>query len=51
MLLETLGHTEEAHAVENALEAVLEDGKGTKDIGGALLTSELTTAVLDKLRF
>ena len=41
LMLETLGRTEEARAVEHAVEAAVEAGKTTSDIGGALGTCEV----------
>ncbi len=49
LLLETLGHADLARRVESAVEAALADGRGTKDIGGTLSTSEMASAVIDKL--
>ena len=49
MLLEFLGHDEEATAVKTAVETVLEDGPRTADLGGAASTDEVTAAIIAHL--
>jgi 3-isopropylmalate dehydrogenase len=49
MLVEHLGHGEEASRVRNAVEDVLADGPHTPDLGGAATTDDVTTAVIDGL--
>ncbi len=49
LMLEQLGHGALARKLEGAVAAVLEEGRGTKDVGGTLTTSEMTSAVIDKL--
>jgi tartrate dehydrogenase/decarboxylase/D-malate dehydrogenase len=50
MMLDHLGMTEAAAAVEAAVAAVLADGKiRTPDLGGTSSTEEMTSAVLEKL--
>jgi 3-isopropylmalate dehydrogenase len=41
LLLETLGHGREARAVEHAVEAAVDAGQTTSDIGGSLGTREV----------
>ena len=49
MLVEYLGHTEEAQAVRSAVEDVLRSGPRTGDLGGNASTEEVTAAVVDRL--
>ena len=50
MLLDHLRMPEAARAVENAVAAVLAEGKvRTPDLGGASSTEEVAAAVLEKL--
>ena len=49
MLLEHLGLTDAARAVENAVIACVNENKTTQDIGGKLGTREVGEAVLSKL--
>ena len=49
MLLEHLGHVEEARRVRDAVEGVLSDGPRTGDLGGSATTDEVTAAILDRL--
>jgi 3-isopropylmalate dehydrogenase len=49
MLLDHLGYGDEAENVRTAVEAVLEDGPRTADLGGDAGTEEVTTAVLGRL--
>jgi tartrate dehydrogenase/decarboxylase/D-malate dehydrogenase len=51
MMLDHLGASEAAQQVERAVAAVLADGRvRTPDLGGTSRTSEVTDAVLEKLR-
>ena len=48
MMLDHLGHSEAAHAVVQAIERVVEEGKTlTRDLGGTASTSEVGQAVAD----
>ncbi len=49
MLLEYLGYDDEAAAVETAVEATLEEGPRTPDLGGDASTEDVTQAVIDRL--
>lgn len=49
LLLEHLGYDAEAGRVRAAVEAVLEDGPRTPDLGGDATTEEVTDAVVDAL--
>mgnify|MGYP002760841240 FL=1 len=49
MLLEHLGYDDEAAAVEEAVESVLESGPRTADLGGNAGTEAVTQAVVDRL--
>ena len=49
MLLDHLGYTEAAAAVEDAVESVLVDGPRTADLGGSADTDAVTDAILDRL--
>jgi 3-isopropylmalate dehydrogenase len=49
MLLDHLTYSEEAARVRGAVEAVLEDGPRTPDLGGDASTEEMTAAVVDRL--
>jgi tartrate dehydrogenase/decarboxylase/D-malate dehydrogenase len=50
MMLDHLGMSEAAAAVESAVAAVLAGGKvRTPDLGGTSSTEEVTSAVLEKL--
>jgi tartrate dehydrogenase/decarboxylase/D-malate dehydrogenase len=49
MMLEHLGHPDAAAAVVRAIEAVLERGPRTRDIGGTASTSEMGTAIAEAL--
>jgi len=44
-MLEHLGHAEAAQAVVRAIEAVLESGPKTPDLGGTATTAEVGRAV------
>ena len=50
LLRYSLKWEEEAQRVEKAVEQVIADGLRTKDLGGNLTTTEMTQAVLDRLR-
>ncbi|MFB6147206.1 MAG: isocitrate/isopropylmalate dehydrogenase family protein [Halobacteriaceae archaeon] len=49
MLLDFLGHGDEAARVRRAVEATLEAGPRTPDLGGEAATADVTDAVLDRL--
>jgi 3-isopropylmalate dehydrogenase len=49
MLLDHLGYTTESQAVQDAVEAVLESGPRTPDLGGSASTEDVTAAVVDRL--
>ncbi|MFC6717749.1 isocitrate/isopropylmalate dehydrogenase family protein [Natrialbaceae archaeon GCM10025810] len=49
MMLEFLGYEEEADAVHDAVETVLEEGPRTPDLGGDASTDDVTAAVVDRL--
>jgi 3-isopropylmalate dehydrogenase len=50
LMLETLGWTAEARAIEDAVETCVHDGQTTTDIGGALGTDAVGDAVAARLR-
>ncbi|MDA1312522.1 MAG: tartrate dehydrogenase [Acidobacteria bacterium] len=51
MMLDFLSLSDAARVVENAVAAVLADGKTLpRDLGGSASTSQVTSAILDKLR-
>jgi 3-isopropylmalate dehydrogenase len=49
LMLEYLGKTAEALAIEGSVRACLQEGLGTADVGGALSTSAAGDAVCDRL--
>ncbi|OVE85857.1 isocitrate/isopropylmalate dehydrogenase family protein [Natronolimnobius baerhuensis] len=49
MLLEYLGYDEESQAVHDAVEATLEEGPRTADLGGDASTEDVTNAIIDRL--
>ncbi|QFU81364.1 isocitrate/isopropylmalate dehydrogenase family protein [Natronorubrum aibiense] len=49
MLVEYLGYDEEADAINEAVEATLEEGPRTPDLGGDASTEDVTEAVIDRL--
>ena len=49
MLLESLGYDEESEAVHGAVEAVLQAGPRTPDLGGDASTDEVTSAIVSRL--
>ncbi|MFC4245614.1 isocitrate/isopropylmalate dehydrogenase family protein [Natribaculum luteum] len=49
MMLEYLGHDDEAGTVREAVEDVLESGPRTPDLGGDASTEDVTNAVIDRL--
>ncbi|WP_254544196.1 isocitrate/isopropylmalate family dehydrogenase [Halomarina pelagica] len=49
MLLEHLGYDEEGARVRSAVEAVLEDGPRTPDLGGSATTEDVTGAIVGRL--
>lgn len=50
MMVEHLGFTEMAHAIEGAVEAAIRAGECTRDLGGSLSTGECGDAVAQRLR-
>ena len=50
MMLETLGRTDEAAAIERAVEAAVHAGQATTDIGGALGTREVGDWIAEHVR-
>jgi 3-isopropylmalate dehydrogenase len=51
LMLDHLGRTAEAAAVESAVAACVRDGAATADVGGSLSTSQAGDAVGERLRF
>ncbi|RQH01345.1 3-isopropylmalate dehydrogenase [Natrarchaeobius oligotrophus] len=49
MMLEYLGHDDEGQRIRDAVEAVLEDGPRTPDLGGDASTEDVTDAVIERL--
>ena len=49
LLLEHLGQTKAARAIEDAVRGAVEEGRGTADVGGNLTTTEAADAVLERL--
>jgi 3-isopropylmalate dehydrogenase len=49
LMLETVGHADEAKLLDAAIDQAVRDGKVTKDLGGALSTAQVTDAVLANL--
>jgi len=49
MMLEHLGETDAAHAVERAIAAAIAQGPRTPDLGGEDMTADVTAAVIDAL--
>jgi 3-isopropylmalate dehydrogenase len=49
MMLDHLGYDEDADRVRDAVEATLEDGPRTPDLGGSATTDEVTAAVIEGL--
>jgi 3-isopropylmalate dehydrogenase len=50
LMLEYLGRTEDARRVERAVEAAVQAGEVTRDVGGVLSTTEAGAAILKRLR-
>jgi 3-isopropylmalate dehydrogenase len=50
MLLDVLDYSTAAQTVRDAVEAVLEDGPRTPDLGGEATTDEVTAAVIERVR-
>jgi 3-isopropylmalate dehydrogenase len=50
LMLETLGMTAEAHAIDAAILAAVAAGEGTADIGGTLGTRQMGDAIVARLR-
>ena len=48
-MLETLGRAADARRIEQAVEAAVHAGEGTRDIGGSLGTREAGAAILKRL--
>jgi 3-isopropylmalate dehydrogenase len=51
LLLETCGWTDEARWIEAAVEAAVQQGQTTPDIGGALGTSQVGDWIADRVRY
>ena len=49
MLVEYLGHQDEAAAIRSAVESVLADGPRTGDLGGDATTERVTAAIIERL--
>jgi 3-isopropylmalate dehydrogenase len=49
LMLEYLGRFNEAHRIEQAVEAAVQSGETTRDVGGTLGTREAGEAILRKL--
>ncbi len=49
LMLETLGRADDARRIEQAVEAAVHAGEGTRDIGGLLGTREAGAAILKRL--
>src|SRR5262245_15899817 len=49
LMLETLGRAEDARRIERAVEAAVQAGETTRDIGGSLGTKEAGAAILKRL--
>ena len=49
LMLETLGRADDARRIEQAVEAAVQAGEGTRDIGGLLGTREAGAAILKRL--
>jgi 3-isopropylmalate dehydrogenase len=49
MMLDHLDYPEEGDRVRAAVEAVLDDGPRTPDLGGEASTADVTDAVVDRL--
>ena len=50
LMLEYLGHTEAARAVEEAVRQAITEGDTTRDLGGALSTSEAGAAIRKRIK-
>lgn len=50
LMLDHLGHPDVAAAIEQAVEAALEDGARTRDIGGDCSTDEVASAIAARLK-
>jgi 3-isopropylmalate dehydrogenase len=51
LMLEHLEHRTEAEAIERAVARCVREGRGTRDVGGSLSTSEAGDAVVERLEF
>ena len=49
LMFETLGRSEDARRIEQAVEAAVASGETTKDVGGSLGTREAAAAILSRL--
>jgi isocitrate/isopropylmalate dehydrogenase len=49
LMLETLGRTDDARRIERAVEAAVQAGETTRDVGGTLGTREAGEAILRRL--
>ena len=50
MMLEWLGQNQAAVAIRKAVEQAFDDGNLTRDLGGRLTTSELTAAIVERVK-
>jgi 3-isopropylmalate dehydrogenase len=50
LMLDTLGRTEDAARIEQAVEAAVHAGETTRDVGGTLGTRAAGDAILRRLR-
>ena len=50
LMLETLGRIEDARRIERAVEAAVQAGEVTRDVGGSLGTREAGDAILRRLK-
>jgi isocitrate/isopropylmalate dehydrogenase len=50
LMLDTLGRRDDARRVEGAVEAVVQAGETTRDVGGSLGTREAGDAILKRLK-
>jgi len=49
-MLETLGRRDDAARIEKAVEAAVQSGEVTKDIGGSLMTTQAADAIIKRLK-
>jgi len=50
LMLETLGRRDDAARIEKAVEAAVQSGEVTKDIGGSLMTTQAADAIIKRLK-